>query len=307
MNMTKQRSLILFEESIRSKYTKHNYTSNLNRFLKFAGIDSPNRMLSISQSTLQRMLEDYLMELKRNTNPNNVPSMFRGIKHFCIMNDINPNWNILYKMFPQRQKTQNLRAYTKDEIVSILSCTKNIRNRALIYFLTSTGARIGVFDHELSIRHTKSMSHGCIAVLLYAGHLEEYWSFLTPQASRTLTRYHNHRRQEGEILSENTPLFATSGTIRRRQLGWSGARSVVHREILQSGITRNKHNGRYDVQTDHGFRKRFNTILKIDNSVNYNIAEKLMGHKNGLDGVYLTPTVEELFTEFRKVMHKMEI
>ncbi len=65
--------------------------------------------------------------------------------------------------------------------------------------------------------------------------------------------------------------------------------------------------GRYDVQADHGFRKRFNIILKIDNSVNYNIAEKLMGHKNGLDGVYFTPTISELFVEFKKVMYKLEI
>ena len=61
------------------------------------------------------------------------------------------------------------------------------------------------------------------------------------------------------------------------------------------------------MQADHGFRKRFNTILKLDNSVNHNVAEKLMGHKNGLDGVYLTPTVNELFAEFRKAMHKIEM
>jgi len=64
--------------------------------------------------------------------------------------------------------------------------------------------------------------------------------------------------------------------------------------------------GRYDVQADHGFRKRLNTILKLDNSVNYNIAEKLMGHRNGLDGAYFTPTLEELFSELRKVVHRIE-
>ena len=32
-----------------------------------------------------------------------------------------------------------------------------------------------------------------------------------------------------------------------------------------------------------------------------------MGHKNGLDGVYFVPTLEELFAEFKKVMHKLEV
>ncbi len=32
-----------------------------------------------------------------------------------------------------------------------------------------------------------------------------------------------------------------------------------------------------------------------------------MGHKNGLDGVYFTPTLDELFAEFKKIAHKIKI
>ena len=32
-----------------------------------------------------------------------------------------------------------------------------------------------------------------------------------------------------------------------------------------------------------------------------------MGHKNGLDGIYFTPTLDELFGEFKKVMYKIQI
>ena len=278
----------------------------MKQFMKFLGINSMTQLLHIPQSTLQCMLENYLIELKRTSNPNSIPSKFRGIKHFCVMNEINLNWNIIYKMFPQKQKTQNLRAYTSDEIRELLSNTTKIRNKALIHFFASTGARIGVFDHELLIKHTRKMPYQCTAVLLYAGHVEEYWAFLTPQASKILNIYHTCRKQSGEILSRDSPLFTTGATI-HKQLGWSGTRSVIYRIISNSNITRHKQNHRYNIQADHGFRKRFNTILKLDNSINYNIAEKLMGHKNGLDGVYLTPTLEEILSEFRKVIHKLEI
>jgi len=40
----------------------------------------------------------------------------------------------------------------------------------------------------------------------------------------------------------------------------------------------------------------------MENEVNSNIAEKLMSHKRGLDGVYLEPTREECFTEFEKAI-----
>ena len=301
---TRQRSITLFEESIKSKYTKKNYISNLNQFKGFAGIKTVDTLLTISQSDLQDLLEDYLMALKQNTNPNSIPSKFRGIKHFCVMNRINLNWEIIHKMFPQKQKSQYLRSYTTKEIRQILSDTKNLRDIALIHFLASTGARIGVFDHKLSMSHIKKMPHGCYAVKLYAGYVEEYWSFLTPQASKALNVYQKYRKQCSEIFCEDTPIFAAMSAD-CKQLGWSGARSVVSRAVSRS-ITRHKENSRYDVQTDHGFRKRFNTILKMSNSVNYNIAEKLMGHRNGLDGVYLTPTLEELFAEFKKIIKKLE-
>ena len=298
--------MILFEESIRSKYTVKNYNSHLKQFIKFMNVNSIDLLLLYSSSELQYELENYLIELKHTANPNSIPSKFQGIKHFFIMNEIGLNWNKIYKIFPAKQKTPNLRSYTTHEVSKILSAEKHIRNKALIHFLASTGARIGVFDHSLSIRHMKEMPCNSYAILLYAGDVEEYWSFLTPQASKILDKYHNLRKQKGEVFCKDTPIFGVDKTI-QRQIGWNGVRSAIYRSVLKSKIIRQKQNHRYDVQIDHGFRKRFNTILKLDNSINYNIAEKLLGHKNGLDGVYFTPTINELFAEFKKVAHKLEI
>lgn len=304
--LRKIQSSTLFNESIRSKYTQKNYHSHLTQFLRFTGRSSIDSLLSIPQDDLQCMLENYLLELKQTSNPNSVPSKFQGIKHFCVMNRIHINWEIIRRMFPQRQKTQNLRAYTDEEIRELLSNSKGVRDNALIHFMASTGARVGVFDCNLSLAHIQPMPHKCKAVKLYADEVEEYWGFLTPQASRALDSYHARRRKKGEVFCEDTPLFATNNA-NTKQLTWNGARTAIYRTISRSQLSRKKSNGRYDVQADHGFRKRFNTILKLDNSVNYNIAEKLLGHKNGLDGVYFVPTLEEMFAEFQKVVRKIEV
>ena len=303
-NLFVSRSTLLFEESIRSKYTKRNYISHLREFERFSGLDGA-KISFAPRHQLQKLLEDYLIHLKHTANPNSIPSKFQGIRHFCIMNQINLNWDIIRKMFPQKQKTQNLRSYTTKQIQEMLSCTNNLRDTALIHFLASTGARIGVFDHILSIKHLRKTPYRCSAVKLYAGHIEEYWAFLTPQATKALQNYHNHRRQK-EIFCDDTPIFTTQNHT-STQLGWNGARSAIYRIISQSKIDRCKQGIRYEVQADHGFRKRFNTILKLDNAVNYNIAEKLMGHKNGLDGVYFVPTLDELFAEFRKIIPKLKV
>ena len=304
--VTKHRSYLLFEESIKSKYTKKNYISHLNSFLKFTNMNSFNQLTTVSSLELQHKLENYLFKLKHTTNPNSIPSKFQGIKHFCVMNEININWNIIAKLFPQKQKTQSLRAYTTKETKTLVHNATNLRNKALIHFFASTGARIGVFDHDLSIAHMMKMPFGCTAIMLYAGDIEEYWVFLTPQATKALKAYHNYRKNKDEVFSKNTPIFATY-KFQSKQIGWSGVRSVIYRTIQKSDVTRFKNKNRFDVQADHGFRKRYNTILKLNNTVNYNIAEKLMGHKNGLDGIYFTPTLKELFTEFKKIIHQLEV
>ena len=64
---------------------------------------------------------------------------------------------------------------------------------------------------------------------------------------------------------------------------------------------------RNDKAIIYGFRKRFNTILKIGSDVNSNVAEKLMAHKNGLDGVYFKPTREQCFEEFVKAIPRLTV
>ena len=75
----------------------------------------------------------------------------------------------------------------------------------------------------------------------------------------------------------------------------------------KSGIIREKKGNRFDLALTYGFRKRFNTILKLENDVNSNVAEKLMAHKRGLDGTYLQPTREECFKEFLKAIPQLTI
>ena len=297
--------MLLFEAGIKSEYTKKNYLSHLKGFEQFSMVDRTD-MQDIPRDYLQKLLEDYLLELKSTASPNSIPSKFQGIRHFCVMNRIRLDWDIIRKMFPPMQNIQKLRSYTSLEIGEFLSATKTVRDSALIHFMASTGARIGAFDHRLEMAHLRDMPNRCIAVSIYSGHVEEYWAFLTPQASDALRSYHRLRVDSGEELRDDTPIFA-AGKSGYGQLGWSGARAAVYRIISRSNVCRNKANGRYDVQINHGFRKRFNTILKMNSSISYGMAEKLMGHKGGLDGTYLTPTVDELFGEFKKAIPSLTV
>lgn len=85
------------------------------------------------------------------------------------------------------------------------------------------------------------------------------------------------------------------------------ARGILN-PIVKKSVTRKKSGkNRYDKAIIYMFRKRFNGKLKMETTVNSNIAEKLMAHKKGLDGTYLQPTREECFIEFVKAIPELTI
>jgi len=306
----KPRSILLFEQTIKSEATLKNYSEHLRIFLEFAKIKDYDSLLQLPHEKLQEMVEDYIIHLKNKVNPNSVPVMIQGIKHFFIINRIPIHWEIIRRMIPAKVKSAGSIPWSTAQIKKMLDVSSSKRNSALIHFLSSSGARIGVLDHQLQIKHLVDMGEGCKGVLLYADSTEEYWSFLTPEASKSLKDYFVEREQDGEKFYPETLVFRQKyrlGIEKPRVLKSAGGRIILYRIIQKSRIKRNKVNRNYDIQMDHGFRKRFNTVLKINNEVNSNIAEKLMGHKNGLDGVYFKPTKEQCFKEFRKAIPELSI
>ena len=190
------------------------------------------------------------------------------------------------------------------------------RNRAIIHFMASTGARIGVFNYPLQMKHLRDVGNGCMSVLIYADEPEEYWAFLTPEATDAIKVYHDQRLQDHEKFYPETPIFRTVyqiGIQKAIPLSGKGANNAIERIVKKSEVKRTKVGSNYDISLEHGFRKRFNIILKLNNEVNSNIAEKILGHSVTipLDGVYLPSgdprVIEKCFEEFKKAIPELTV
>lgn len=283
---------------------------HLVRFLKFVKIKDFDSLVTMDNKQLQNLIVDYVVELKKTVSPNSVGTMIGGVRHFFVMNQVLINWEYIQKLYPAKVKAQGYKAWSTDDIKKMLNATKSIRNKAIIHFMASTGCRIGAFD-GLIVEHLADVGDNCKGVLIYGGDIEEYWSFLTPEASKALDDYFDKRRIDGERIDKNSPVFRHTyqiGIEKVKMLSKNAVKNMMFRLIASnSHIQRKKVEKNYDIQIDHGFRKRFNTIMKLENSVNANIAEKIMGHRNGLDGIYLTPTREQCFKEFKKAILNLTI
>jgi hypothetical protein len=210
----------------------------------------------------------------------------------------------------------------------MLEGTKKLRTKAIIHFFNSTGARPQSFtDPVLRMKHLliqydeNGKDTGCYAVRIYDNSPEGfsenskhgYWAFLTPEARKAaLDAYFKSRKLNGEVIDKESPLFVTysepgKGRVKNRHLEVAGIYDALELVIKSAGVERKKIDERFDKAIVYGFRKRFNTILKLGDSINPNIAEKLIHHKKGLDGRYLTPNKEECFAEFKKAIIDLTI
>ncbi len=309
--MVKQRSLLLFEQALRTEATKKTYFYHLKVFKKFYHLKDYDSILTIEPKKLQVMLEDFLIAQKKRVAPTSIRSIFNALDLFFSMNDVTLNFKKLRKMFPAPEKLGGGEAYSNEDVKKLLDIIKIKKHRAVIHFLCASGVRIGALP-DLRLKHLKYMPHGCKAVTVYPDSKDEYITFLTPEASNILQDYFVERQNNGESLSPDSPVFRKDNLkvvlTKAEPISDRGFVVMVYRLVEQSDIKRVKTTkGRFSIPSAHGFRKRFNTILKSNNKINPNLAEKLMGHSTTitLDNNYLKPTVGRLFEEYVKAIPEL--
>lgn len=281
----------------------------------------------------ERVAEDII-------SPNTVPKFFKPFKYLLEINyrEHAVMWKPLSKMYPKAEKRSGFRPWSTEQIAEMVNVVSSFngsmarfRNKAAVLFHASTGSRVGVHNDPLLMKHMIKMTHPDFAyhfyaVLIYAEEGEtvtekdqriltdeiddEDYSkfvFLIPEAARALDEYHAYRKKGAEIFDDDTPLFTIVKEFDNRiapdykkQMSGNAFRHVMEYILAKSTIVRKKKRNRFSTMIDHGFRKRYNTILKGVDGINSNKAEALMQHLRGLDGAYLKFTRDELFPELVK-------
>ena len=314
-----QRSYVLFTNVINSPATLKNYDHNLTVFMTWGKIKDYDTLASFKTDEIQEKMENYVLFHKKR-NPNlrrkTIVNKLAPVELFLDVNKTLYHKRALHLLFGKDdQKKGNELPYTTDDVQKMLDITKIKRSRAVILFFSSIGGRPSVIaDPILRFKHVYPMQLGCKAVLLYSDSNEEYWAFLTPESSNALDDYVDFRINKGEKITKESPVFVEKSSKNGvydvdnlQPLSYEGLHHIMRRVLKNAGVERIKTGYRFDKAIFYGFRKRFNTILKIDSEINSNVAEKLMAHKKGLDGVYFKPTKEDCFKEFLKAVPELTI
>jgi len=308
-----QRSLLLFKNSIHSEETYRVYKYELDRFISFFKLRDYNSLATMDARMLQTMIEDYVMEKKsKNLARSTIRTPLSALELFCDTNDLMLNWKKTRRLLPPQKKKSGRKAYTTEQVRKILEFTPDLRNKAIIHFVAASGVRIGALP-ELQIRSVDDMPGGCKSIIIYEGEKEEYVTFLTPEASKILDEYLARRQKDGEFLKPESPLFRAKyaiGIAKARYLKKVSFQGMIDRALRRAGLRFGRDGIRRDIQLDHGFRKRWDTIIKSTDGMKMIHAEKMFSHSTPsipLDESYTDFSKKSLFDEYRKAILELTI
>jgi len=324
----------LFLDSIRSPTTQRRYKNLLYTFLKLI----PNQLYidSIGKKpkdrepkTLAKFFVDlarkdtelasnviaaYIKEDKKRVEEGKIssqtlPNHTKPIKVLLDANRIQIHWKSLNKLMPRRESKSKDRAYTREEIQKMLEITNDITDKVIILLFSSGGFRLEAWDYftwKDVIFFKDGGSYKGASLLIYRGDPESYWTFITPEACRTLELYReNWKADIGVYPKPDDPLLKSVRFPVIRRLNQKGVRKRIDKVVSDIGLRPPLPPGkkRHEVQLDHGFRKYFNTMLRRA-KVDYLDKEDMMGHKIGLEKHYERYQEEdfERFPEYQKAI-----
>jgi len=315
-----ERVLENFLLGFRSRHTRDSYLKKLKMFSRFSnlGFDEIVATAKNNPRELEQIILSFIDWLRRRgVSGSTIRQHIQAVKHLLVMNDLENalSWGKISKMMPKARKIGLDRAPTKEETRKLLEYA-DVRLKALILLLCSSGIRIGSIEH-LKWKHLVPVERegqklAKLIVPVSKGSEEAYITFITPEAYEALQEYRRMREAEGEEVTPDSPLI--------RGVKWSKAegkgiplpassktlRNELHSLWIRAGL-REKSGGKpQDVKAVHGFRKFFATRLE-NAGVGRLIVETLLGHRISVVSNYYKPSDNELLTAYTKAIHELTI
>jgi integrase len=323
-------NLELFEQSIKSEFTRNVYIVCLKKYFQFPG---SSKFVECDHTTDPRKVEkhiiDYIISLKKEGKGySGIKNYVSAICKYYKVKDVYLNTNKISQFLPEFKKSKKDRPYRYEEIQKLLEIADE-RMRVVILMLASTGMRIGAIpDLRLGNIEQVSIESGSELpihkITSYENTNDEYVTFTTPECTTAIHNYLKMRERYGERLTKDCFLireqfnirdpFAISkckrvkaNTLTRKLIDLAERSLIRQKEVLEAG--KNSAAIRKDVPICHGFRKFFSSqLVEAEPNVKPELRWRLEGH--GLkanDSAYVKTSEKRLQHEYEKGIDNLTI
>jgi integrase len=316
-----------FRAAFGNPLTRDQYERRLLGFLKTVKM-TPDEFVAKAKSqrhTIEKIVMSFISAEnskieKGEITAGTLGNTIKAVKTLLEMNDVaSLNWKKINRVLPKARRYALDRVPTIDEIQDIVEAA-DIRGKPLTLIFISSGIREGAIE-QLKVRdYTRIEGIGRLTV--YNGDPERYVTFISAEACNALDKYLTFRRQHGEMISADSPLFrdkfdpiktqegSGDGHTRRDAkeiaipMTSSSIRQYYNRLLHSIGIRKDKKR-RHEFSV-HGLRKYFKTRAEQSGMKPINV-EILMGHSVGISDSYYRPTENELLQDYLKAVDALTI
>ncbi len=300
MNALKGNSIEAYVLGFKSDATKETYLKKLRQFLGTFNL-TPDQFLELAQTRpkeAERLLLRYISQRRGEVSGSTIRGLKEAVKAFLLMNDVENgiNWEKISRIMPHARKVGQDRAPTVEEVREILA-NCDLRMKAIVLLLLASGMRVGAFDYLKwkDVTPVKVGDQEFAKLTIYRGEPEQYTTFATPEAYRTLMEYWERRRNQGDKLSPETYLIGHEREASDKPVSSQTIKNLIIKLLWEIGM-RTEHKRVQEFKAVHGFRKFFETnakrILRAED------VERLKGHLSN----YYKPTDEYLASEYAKAI-----
>jgi integrase len=318
------KSCQIWLEGYNSPYTKKAYKFHLSLFCEHHNIN-PDSLIQLNPDQVKAMVLNYIVHLKKvakqssekprpgEISVNSIKTYLAGVQSFLEFNDIVLNWKKIARYYPE-PVTNNLRAYTKEEIAKLLTIA-DIRDRCVILLMASTGMRVGAVK-SLKLRHLTRLqsdddqSNIALLSVYHESKSDRYTALVTPECMVAIDEYIDYRKKQHEKITDESYIvrdkYATfsKNTNRPSPVAEQNINKQIKYLLRKAGLSY------VQLQPDHSLRRFFNTCL-MNSNVAYSFKELLMGHSVKLDDTYYDKDSEtsrqKIIVEYMKAVDALTI
>ena len=191
--------------------------------------------------------------------------------------------------------------------------------------MVSSGIRLGAWDllqwkHAIPVTEDNREKIVCAKLIVYAGDIEEYYTFITAEAYSALKEWMDFRASYGEKITGESwlmrDLWQTTNmnygakwglATNPKRLKSTGIRRIIERALWEQGIRELLKEGEkhHEWKAAHGFRKFYKSRAEqVMKPINVEIT---MGHAIGISASYCKPTERGVLDDYLRAQDLLTI
>ncbi len=329
--------LLQFLYALKAPETRRQWPNRLKIVFNFLGLhgdldEQAKQFMNLCKqegmtTTQNRLIEFISYQVQRSQKGeislSTIPNYLKAIKLFCEMNDIQASWKKICRGVPRGRQAANDRAPTREEILRLIQYPDR-RIKPIVYMMASSGIRLGAWNflqwkHVSPLCDEKGNLLGA-KLIVYAGDLEEYYTFVTPEAYDALKEWMDFRSSYGEDVTGASwlmrDIWQTTNINYGAKLGLAtapkklksgGLKRLLERALWEQGIRRPLPDRvrRHEWKAAHGFRKFYKTHAEqVMKPINVEIT---LGHNIGISASYYKPRESDVLEDYLKAVDSLTI